>query len=54
MLWAYGGGQKTQPNQFFIEDDSNIYLLFNASNEEFCKELYTLIFANERYKKRTL
>ena len=54
MLWAYSGGQKTQPNQFLMYDDGNIYLLFNAANEEFCKELYTLIFANKRYKKGTL
>ena len=54
MLGAYGGGQKAQPNRFLIQDDGNIYFLFNAANEEFCKELYTMIFSNERYKKATM
>ena len=48
MLWAYGGGQKTQLNLFWY----NMMVMFifspNTVNEELCKELYTLIFANQR------
>ena len=42
MLWAYGGGQMTQFNQFYCRLMMKFIVVPVCLNDELCSELYNL------------
>ena len=52
MLWAYGGGQMTQLNQFHCRLMKFIFVPVHL-NDELCNELYNLCLSAEGRNEQT-
>ena len=53
MLWAYGGGQMTQLNQFYCRLMMKFIFVPVHLNDELCSELYNLSLPAEGKNEQT-
>ena len=53
MLWAYGGGQMTQLNQFYCRLMMKFIVVPVCLNDKLCSELYNLSLPAEGKNEQT-